>query len=527
MLVQWLKLTTEDLRSRLFNMAISGEATDVKIVCQDGHVWLHRPVLDLYLPEVTNWIPAYHTGFDLVIHLLGKSVNETVIAVRQVYLDDNCNELRTLFGLSQSTKLKRQQFKEQVEEEEESDQDEENYDDNEEPLMQEDDEDEEPLLPAALVKMETSDIPEQKPLDPGDSIPTSFLLCPGCDQGFTSTACLQYHEIKVHNSTTLTENHRCNQHSKLSFNNFQELKEHFKVHHSNIKGSDRFKEIEEEEMKLIDSITLDISIPDDTKLSCRTCMRLKKRESLIEFHNHYQLMHTPIQCPKCGKQCPNRSALNKHIIVHDENREKNVLCTLCGMKFHLKGTLSQHMRRVHEGQTFKCDQCPKIFKSTSQLRDHIENKHTEITYTCATCGKTCQSRWLWKSHMRIHTAVKKHACDYCDKLFRSKEKLRDHQSVHTNIKYPCTICGSQFSRIPTLKAHMRIHNDPYKCPECSKIFETGQKYREHMNTHTGAKPFKCDACQSAYSSSSSLSHHKKSCSLYINLLQQRKKEEPI
>ncbi len=28
----------------------------------------------------------------------------------------------------------------------------------------------------------------------------------------------------------------------------------------------RFKEIEEEEMKLIDSITLDISIPDDTKV---------------------------------------------------------------------------------------------------------------------------------------------------------------------------------------------------------------------------------------------------------------------
>ena len=42
-----------------------------------------------------------------------------------------------------------------------------------------------------------------------------------------------------------------------------------------------------------------------------------------------------------------------------------------------------------------------------------------------------------------------------------------------------------YFRIPTLKAHMRIHNDPYKCPECSKIFETGQKYREHMNTHTG------------------------------------------
>ena len=42
-------------------------------------------------------------------------------------------------------------------------------------------------------------------------------------------------------------------------------------------------------------------------------------------------------------------------------------------------------------------------------------------------------------------------------------------------------------RLETLKVHMRIHDESraLKCLECGKLFDTSQKHKEHMNTHTG------------------------------------------
>ena len=34
----------------------------------------------------------------------------------------------------------------------------------------------------------------------------------------------------------------------------------------------------------------------------------------------------------------------------------------------------------------------------------------------------------------------------------------------------------------------------HKCEECNKVFRTNARLNEHVITHTGDKPFKCDHC---------------------------------
>ena len=62
---------------------------------------------------------------------------------------------------------------------------------------------------------------------------------------------------------------------------------------------------------------------------------------------------------------------------------------------------------------------------------------------------------------------------------------------------------------------MKYHDETkqLKCEHCGKGFVSAQKLSEHVNTHTGEKPFKCKTpdCLAQFGSSSSLSHHKKAC----------------
>ena len=48
------------------------------------------------------------------------------------------------------------------------------------------------------------------------------------------------------------------------------------------------------------------------------------------------------------------------------------------------------------------------------------------------------------------------------------------------------------------------------CPECSKVLSSKQTLKQHLNIHTGAKPFRCffPACNAAFKHASQMSSHK-------------------
>lgn len=109
-------------------------------------------------------------------------------------------------------------------------------------------------------------------------------------------------------------------------------------------------------------------------------------------------------------------------------------------------------------------------------------------------------------HLGLHTGLKEHSCSWpgCTKKFRVKQKLKRHVD--------------------------RIHNNKrdYACTMCASRFYDQDKLDDHVNSHLGLKPHKCDwpLCTFTTSSRCNLITHRR---LHTpeGQLRQKKKEEAL
>ena len=73
-------------------------------------------------------------------------------------------------------------------------------------------------------------------------------------------------------------------------------------------------------------------------------------------------------------------------------------------------------------------------------------------------------------------------CGICGKVFK-KDYLRKHKTLHTESAAKCDICGKKFVHESHLKNHIRTHTGekPYRCQDCGISFrQKGQLKRHRM-----------------------------------------------
>ena len=126
--------------------------------------------------------------------------------------------------------------------------------------------------------------------------------------------------------------------------------------------------------------------------------------------------------------------------------------------------MKEHMKRVHESETLKCEQCSKEFKGKYNLNDHISRLHTKRERpTCDICGMKISDKSELKKHIKeVHENNRPYKCTYCPKAFNRKCHMRDHvERMHEkviNIK-ECELCGHVATNYHGLLIHItRMHH---------------------------------------------------------------------
>ncbi|XP_063545160.1 zinc finger and SCAN domain-containing protein 10-like [Cydia strobilella] len=283
------------------------------------------------------------------------------------------------------------------------------------------------------------------------------------------------------------------------------------------------------------------------KLSCDICELRYHTEQTLATHKdrHYRLL----KCTRCAHAWDTPNSMRRHcetehsvpvtlwncdICSREFSRYRKYLnhirghgceeCPQCGkkifdpmnrMKYHL--LTHKDMERL-----FKCSECDKSFKFKATLTTHVARVHTgkDAVMYCAKCNKHFKNVYSYSKHMRysdqhVSSDMLTHNCTECSRMFPTGTMLRRHmESVHSNErKYECPVCHEMFRSSTNRTRHRRLahenHFEPKDkmCDHCGKAFKTKKVLADHINTHTGARPFVCTLCGADFGHRSALYLH--------------------
>ena len=106
-----------------------------------------------------------------------------------------------------------------------------------------------------------------------------------------------------------------------------------------------------------------------------------------------------------------------------------------------------------------------------------ENNETSIFYFCSMCPANFDEKSsLFKHFTAMHETTKVLECDICNSQFRFESKLKRHvKTVHEKLK-------------------------PFSCPKDSCDYKAATKVmlKQHIERHTGVKPYDCALCNTKF-----------------------------
>ena len=320
--------------------------------------------------------------------------------------------------------------------------------------------------------------------------------------------------------------------------------------------------------KQIDTRQIKERMNDEKKpFQCSQCQMKFANEwnlntHVIKYHNQH------LSCSFCSSAyfVDDIEDFKKHIFIHlnlSTNSGKFKSCIHCGKTYNRTNHFKLHLKQRGPLHNDICSQCPKKLLSFKEYQDHVNDQHYGIwKFKCGfeNCGEmfdndkqcimhsrdTHRQNELKPKKEKTKTVKPKPSnefvgvCEQCGHHYKSKAKYDYHMYTHHNNKYlnkpcphcnkivlklkvhiktvhletQCPQCGKMVTGTKKLASHIKsVHTSmkdrPHGCETCGKRFFEKHSLEEHYNVHTGAKPFKCKYCPSAFASKGTHAMHQK------------------
>ncbi|XP_041470296.1 uncharacterized protein LOC121419890 [Lytechinus variegatus] len=165
-------------------------------------------------------------------------------------------------------------------------------------------------------------------------------------------------------------------------------------------------------------------------------------------------------------------------------------CSLCGKKFRNTSHRKEHMYTHTGKKPFECSLCPKSFCRKRKLVNHSLSIHGVLIVDQVFPGVTVDQDSLGVTVDQETPGVA------VDEVSNSGNKSSEDQTEIRAHKKKISKGLSLKSR--SYEIPKQLSTRPYACSQCGKRFKKNYHLKEHMDTHTGKKPFLCCICQRSF-----------------------------
>ena len=333
-------------------------------------------------------------------------------------------------------------------------------------------------------------------------IPEEIYICGQCNQGFESNEEFEEHEKNIHGQVGLEEKVRWLE---------DELNREKSQHGIALEERNRLKHCVEELEQTKGNLEAQIEqllnerASNDTEVNNELRKKIEEQEKTIKkSEEKHTLEVNELKRQQLLSSDKLRSAIQERDTLRENDR---ILLNTFDMMKKYMDQLQEDKNKVTETSTsnLKCDKCEYQTNSNKMLSDHIQELHVgpdvglleEIIYKCGKCRFETKSDAALTDHLK-----KKHwqfKCPDCSKVYDTHFDMREHkESVHAKIQ--CEICHFRAKSKEEMNQHVNaLHNKMYKCSRC-EFRGTSKRYLdEHFDEKHGKVEqqhmFACDECK--------------------------------